>query len=301
MSYQTDQCYLTGEYFNGSVKFNPTSNFTIEYEFKPVGKVKISLAMAIELTSKKEFIHPILAGICRNYFENNQDSPTITPEFFRSTYKDIDYPKNLDAKYLYFLKYVDNKGEKGLKPLSFSEDKDYTICYSKDGAEFCNILENLRDNKGWIKYTDKKLTSRNRSFIELKLTEEGTKKVEELKPKIPMIGLVDQKISTGNPEDDEKINSAKDKFFKNPESKENKRSACETLIFILEPLRKDNFLKEYFDSDTEHFFNIVNSFDIRHNKKDTKKIQHIEQLEWVFYSLLNTISTYTKLKKRLEK
>ena len=76
------------------------------------------------------------------------------------------------------------------------------------------------------------------------------------------------------------------------------RSACEVLSYILEPLRKD--LEKYFkQKDISDFFQLVNNFDIRHNKESTKDIIHEEQLEWVYYSLLNTINTYTKLQKRL--
>ena len=75
------------------------------------------------------------------------------------------------------------------------------------------------------------------------------------------------------------------------------RSACETLSYILEPLRED--LKNYFSQkDVSDFFQIVNTFDIRHNKYMTKNIVHIEQLEWVFYTLLNSINTFVKLKKQ---
>ncbi|HEX4850263.1 MAG TPA: hypothetical protein VFV08_05615, partial [Puia sp.] len=54
-----------------------------------------------------------------------------------------------------------------------------------------------------------------------------------------------------------------------------------------------------FDGDTEDLFNIVNNFTIRHGKISTKRIVHEEQLEWVFYSLLNTLNTYIKMKKKL--
>jgi hypothetical protein len=113
-----------------------------------------------------------------------------------------------------------------------------------------------------------------------------------------MAALVDQAISTGDYETDERINHAKDLFFREPQSIDRMRSACEVLSFVLEPLRED--LKQYFQKgDVSNFFNIVNNFDIRHNKEQTKAIVHPEQLEWVFYSLLNTITAYTKLKARL--
>ena len=78
---------------------------------------------------------------------------------------------------------------------------------------------------------------------------------------------------------------------------EKMRSACETLMFVLEPLREE--LRVFFKGDTEHFFNIVNNFCIRHNKERTKAIEMPEQFEWLFYSLLNTINTYVKIKGKL--
>ena len=113
---------------------------------------------------------------------------------------------------------------------------------------------------------------------------------------MPLFGLVSQVISTGNSEVDEKINHARELFFDNAQSLDKMRSACEALCFILEPLRED--LKNYFNQkDVSDFFQIVNTFDIRHNKETTKNIVHEEQLEWLFYSLLNTINTYVKLKQ----
>ena len=77
------------------------------------------------------------------------------------------------------------------------------------------------------------------------------------------------------------------------------RSACETLIYILDPLRKD--LETYFkQKDISDFFQIVNNFDIRHKKESTKDIINEEQLEWIYFSLLNTINTYTKLQKKIK-
>ncbi|MBK8343770.1 MAG: hypothetical protein IPL12_10940 [Bacteroidetes bacterium] len=64
-------------------------------------------------------------------------------------------------------------------------------------------------------------------------------------------------------------------------------------------IKKDLF--NYFDSkDVNAFFQIVNDFDIRHNKISTKVLEHPEQLEWVFYTLLNSINMYVKLKTKKE-
>jgi hypothetical protein len=114
---------------------------------------------------------------------------------------------------------------------------------------------------------------------------------------MPMVGLVNQDISTGYPDIDNQINHAKDLFFSEPPTFEKMRSACETLSYVLEPLRKD--LSQYFSQkDINAFFQIVNTFDIRHNKEYTNELVTEEQLEWVFYTLLNTISTFVKLKNK---
>ena len=112
-----------------------------------------------------------------------------------------------------------------------------------------------------------------------------------------MISLVNQEIQTGNPQIDMNINHAKKLFFKTDATIAEKRSACESLSFVLEPLRDD--LNSFFSSsDISDFFQIVNRFDIRHNKETTTKLVHEEQLEWIFYTLLNTINVYTKLKAK---
>jgi hypothetical protein len=57
--------------------------------------------------------------------------------------------------------------------------------------------------------------------------------------------------------------------------------------------------KYFTDKDVNLFFQVVNEFDIRHNKEKTKKLIYEEQVEWVFQCLLNTLITYIKLKKRI--
>lgn len=75
------------------------------------------------------------------------------------------------------------------------------------------------------------------------------------------------------------------------------RSACITLAAVLERYRGDLSFA-FGKKDTDAFFALVNEFDIRHNHTRVKQIEHPEQLEWVYYTLLNSISTYCKLKAR---
>jgi len=136
-----------------------------------------------------------------------------------------------------------------------------------------------------------------RLFMGVEITTWGLEEVEKQLPQIPLIGLVDQKITTGNIAVDEKINHAKDLFFQDSATLDDKRSACETLSFVLEPMRDD--LNSFFStSDVSDFFQIVNRFDIRHNKSSTINLIHEEQLEWVFYTLLNSINVFVKLKNK---
>lgn len=62
---------------------------------------------------------------------------------------------------------------------------------------------------------------------------------------------------------------------------------------MLETLRTK--LNEKGSGDTENFFQIVNTFKIRHNKESTNEIEFEAQYEFVFYIGLNLIITYYKI------
>jgi hypothetical protein len=86
------------------------------------------------------------------------------------------------------------------------------------------------------------------------------------------------KHSNGDIETDKKINHAKDLFLSEPPSLDKMCSACKTLSFVLEPLRQD--LNEHFDEkDISDFFQILNQFDVLHNKTSTKSLSMPEQFE----------------------
>lgn len=296
---ENTHCILTGYQFDESVKFEPILGTYLEYTFWPAGRVKIALATLTELKQKEQFHNPVLAGICRNAFENGQEPPLINTEFISVGLKNIKYPKTTKEKAKHLLKYLYDKGGKDLVKFKLSSSGDHTIAYAVDSAEFITIMEFLQ-NQSFIDWKNVQNYARGvRVYHDVSVTEYGVEEVEKELPKVPLISLVVQEISTGDSEVDEKINHAKDLFFIEPQTMDRMRSSCESLIYILEPLRQD--VKKYFKAkDTEDFFNIVNNFDIRHNKESTKDIEHPEQLEWIFYSLLNTINTFTKLKQRLE-
>lgn len=293
------KCILTGYPFN-PIEVDETTEPVFEYQFSPVGKVQIELSTLLSFMENNQYHHPILAGLCRNAFENDIDPPIINQELIDNGIKNVPYPKSFKEKCRHLLEYMYYKGGKDFKSFTFISTNDYPICYAENHEEFSKILSYLKTRFLIEWRSDQSLAGGKKRYFEIQLMDLGIEEVEKDLPKIPLIGLIDQKITTGNYETDEKINHAKNLFFHEPQTVDRMRSACETLSYVLEPLRQD--VKKYFNSkDTEDFFNLVNNFDIRHNKEKTKEIEHSEQLEWVFYSLLNTINTYTKLKQRLGK
>jgi len=276
-------------------KIHPSVDTTFTYEFLPVGKVKIALATYQSFINNGQLKHPILAGICRMAFEAKEEPPIINTDFITTQIKNINYPKTFVEKSIHLLKYMYEHGGNDFKDFRFIGIKDYPLAFAEDGKEFNKIVRHLEDRL-YIKIGhDIPMAGDEIVFENVTLTDYGIEEVEKELPKIPMIGLVNQDITTGDAEIDKTINHAKKLFFEHPASLDKMRSACESLSYVLEPLRKE--CETLFSkSDTNDFFKIVNEFDIRHNKNTTKQIQFPEQLEWVFYSLLNTINTYTKLK-----
>nr|GEY91381.1 hypothetical protein [Tanacetum cinerariifolium] len=153
------------------------------------------------------------------------------------------------------------------------------FAYADNPEQFTRIIESAEKNY-WLEWTGADVIGMDtKHYRGVHLTSSGVEEVEKTLPNIPMIGLVNQVIETGDASADEKINHAKDLFFQQPQTLDRMRSACEALSFVLEPIRED--LKLYFSKgDVSDFFNIVNNFDIRHNKDQTKSITHPEQLEW---------------------
>ncbi|MFW5793803.1 MAG: hypothetical protein ACOCWC_05920 [Bacteroidota bacterium] len=290
-------CILTGYQLKEQINIEQTTGPHIEYTFAPVGKVKIGTATLIAFVNNKQYKNPVLAGLCRNAFEYNQEPPLITSEFIEYELKNLNYPKSFKEKERHLLRYIYERGGNEFKQFTFLSQKDYPICYAENLNEFQTIMERL-ERRYLISFNMQNLAGGLKSYSNVSLEQEGIDEIQKELPKTPMIGIVNQTIKTGDIDVDEKINYAKDIFFQEPQNFDRLRSACEKLIYVLEPLRQQ--LKIYFKrKDTEDFFIMVNNFDIRHNKEHTKEIEHPEQFEWLFYSLLNTIYTYTKLKKRL--
>ena len=279
-------------------ELKPTIDTTIRYETEYVGRVEITIPAYQQLLLGDYKIRYIIAGICKNRTLQNENPLLIDSNLLEGGYQKLSYPTEFEEKCYHLLKVLYQMGGKENKQFELNTTKDFPLLYSSP-EEFGRIIDQLEtDNKITIVKTHDLGGNGNRKlYIGVKLTRSGKENATKALPKMPLLGLVSQEITTGNIEVDEKINHARVLFFSDPPSMDKMRSACETLCFVLEPLRED--LKSYFtQKDVSDFFQIVNSFDIRHNKDATKNLIHPEQLEWVFYTLLNTINTYVKLKNK---
>jgi hypothetical protein len=290
-------CVLTGHTLT---TMSSSDGEFITYTHQCPGKVKVSVDLVREHLLKGDDAdkYPILAGLCRAAFEAGTEPLEITTQFKLAAVQSLSYPKTFKEKVPHLLRLLYDRGGKDFKPTDLNSAFDYPLCYAEDDLEFERIIQYMLD-KYWLTYTKKMIWSLGvYRYQGILLTDSGIDEVEKALPKVPMISLVSQQISTGDFDIDEKINYAKKLFFNDPQTLNDMRSACETLSYVLEPLRED--LKGVISAgDVEAFFQLVNKFDIRHNKAHTLNLKHPEQLEWVFYSLLNTINTYTKLGARL--
>ena len=291
-----DRCILTRIPLRNTINTSPVAT-VIEYDSIYAGKVKISHPVYLEF-SNDQVQRWELAGINLHNTLSGKDQLFINSDFINEGIKTHNVPKTFEEKRLLTLR--------GLYLLIGKENKTmdqdlirFSALGYTDYSEFCRIIQKL-ESQHLIEIRKTDRMYRNQLlFLGVTVTNNGQTEAERMLPKLPLINLVDSSISTGNSDIDSKINHAKDLFFKKPESLENMRSACEQLSFVLEPIRSE--MEEYFTSkDVSDFFNIVNNFDIRHNKAKTKNLEYPEQLEWVFYTLLNSINTYYKLKERIK-
>jgi hypothetical protein len=289
-----DKCPLIGIGFKKNQP-KPTIGPITEYETELVGKVRITQQAINEIEMIGD-IRYIIAGICKNRSLNKLEPVLIDSEFLIKGYLDHKPPFEFEEKCHGFLINLYLMGGNENHKFHMTSFEDSCLGYSTP-EEFIRIIDQL-ESDFLISIDNKTKTLERHEFYHgLKLTKYGKEEVEKSLPKMPMVGLVNQDISTGYPDVDNQINHAKDLFFSEPPTFEKMRSACETLSYVLEPLRKD--LSQYFSQkDINAFFQIVNTFDIRHNKEYTNELVTEEQLEWVFYTLLNTINTFVKLKNK---
>jgi hypothetical protein len=291
-----DTCLITKRKFDQSVKFFNDPKFRgFIYYFKPVGNVKITEPAVIVLENNKINLNPI-AGICRCAYELKEEPPLINADLLNSIDEIKNIPRSTKEKYDHFLTMLFKTGGSDLKPRKISVYDDYPLAYANDISEFQNIIDFAIDSKE-LECIDRVVTEEDGPifYVDLKFTPKGLKKINKLLNNY--FSLIQPIIDSGNIETDRKINHAVSMFYQDNSTVEDKRSACEELSFLLEPFRKD--LDKYFlDKDVNLFFQLVNEFDIRHNKEKTKKLIYEEQIEWIFQCLLNTLITFIKLRKR---
>lgn len=209
------RCLLTGIPFDHSFKELQTTKRTIKYEFAPVGVVEIGEATKNTLERTPSLEKHVLAGICRNAFENNEEPPLIDSEFLSSDFRrKFNVPSSKKEKARHLLKLLYRKGGSDLGRFQLNSTRDRTLTYSKDDKEFNDIVEYL-DTQLLIKvgHTNKCLGGRV-DYVDVQLTGLGIEEVEAELPKIPVIGLVVQEITTGDATVDENINHAKKLFLK---------------------------------------------------------------------------------------
>ncbi|GAA3969198.1 hypothetical protein [Mucilaginibacter dorajii] len=285
-------CLLSGYKFPEP---RSADGLSFSYTSLVAGNVNISLPLAIEYINKGDYNHYLLAGICKNLTIRNEMPIFLSTTFINhglSTYK---YPKSFHEKANHLLKLLYDLGANEYKSRTLFPLHDYPLCFCETPEEFERVVTYL-GKEGLLEWPNR--TNVNGSYTKVLLTQDGIKEVEKGLPKVPMIGLVTQEITTSDAAIDEKINHAKKLFFDEPQTMEHMRSACVTLAAVLEPLRSD-LTSVIARPDVEAFFQLVNNFDIRHNHNKVMTLEHPEQLEWVFYSLLNTINVYYKLKIKL--
>jgi len=291
-----ENCFITNRKFDNTVKFYPDPNFRgYKYYFKPVGLVYIT-EIAAGIIGNSDFNLSIVAGLCRCAYELKNTPPIIDSELLNSLDSLKNIPRSFKEKYDHFLLMFYKTGGYEYKARTIEVGNDYHIAYAKDIYEFQNIID-LAISKRELECSNEIKTEQQRIIIyqELRFTPEGLKKIEKLQNNY--FSIIQPIINSGNVETDKRINHAVSLFYQENATIEDKRSASEELSFILEPFRKD--IDKYFlDKDVNFFFQLVNEFDIRHNKEKTKKLIYEEQIEWIFQCLLNTLITFIKLKKR---
>lgn len=293
-----EKCILTKRKFDNSFKYIPDPNFRgYKYYFKPVGKVYISHIAELVLDNNPNNAS-ILAGLTRCAYELNDSPPVIDSELVNALQTLKYIPRNFNDKYEHFLSILYKTGGNEFKTRTIEVEDDYTLAFANDISEFQRIID-FAISSGELECA-KKFGSEEIGtliYLDLRLTPEGINKISKIINNY--FSIVQPKIDSGNIVIDRKINHAISMFYQEISTIEDKRSACEEISFILEPFRKD--IEKYFvEKDVNLFFQLVNEFDIRHNKEITKKLVYEEQIEWIFQCLLNSLITYIKLKKRFE-
>jgi len=247
-----DKCALIG-YDLKPGEMKPFISTTLEYETEFVGKVKLTIPAYKELL-EGSYERYVIAGICKHRTISGIEPILIDSEFIREGYKRLNPPIEFDEKCFELNKVLYQLYGKENREFELNTTKHFPLGYA-DCEEFTRLINQLNSDH-YITYKNKNRMGRyegSNLFTGVKMTNLGKEKAKKALPKMPLFGLVSQSITTGDKERDNKINHARELFFNEPQTADNMRSACETLSYILEPLRED--LKDYFASkDIADFF-----------------------------------------------
>lgn len=138
-------CVLTG-YKSKNIKFIKGANpLIIEYEFRPVGRVRIALPTYRSFRNSNDLKHPVLAGICRNAFEDQEEPPVIDTNFITTGIRAHTIPTTVRDKAYHLLRFLYFHGGRDYQPFDLTSDLDYPLCYSETPDEFDGVIRFLRD------------------------------------------------------------------------------------------------------------------------------------------------------------
>lgn len=292
---QNQGCPLTGYKAEDLQYVNPPSSL-LSYQNAAVGKVLIG-ALYYQMLINMGQRRPILAGYCRHEHIAGREPMVLVHGPAEELERTLKCPKTLREKEEYLLRYLyDNGGSQG-KWFDLQSQRDYPLCFSSGPEEFEAVMANLNDREK-LECRATRLAGRSNSNFRLRLRANALDDLEAHLAHGPLLGMTSQVIVTSNPEWNTRISHAIDLFDVQPRTKERMRSAVNELSAVLEPLRS-KLEGSFGRKDTNTFFQLVNDFDVRHNKTETNRIEYEEQLEWLYYCFLNTLNTYSKLDRKL--
>ncbi len=173
-------CCLTGFVIDKN-NIKPQTSATYEYFHRSVGNVKISHPVYQEIQQPKfENIRKILAGICRNLFEEKKETIEITSSLLYNPIDNISYPKDFKEKTIHFIKYLYNNGGKEFKKIELlNPNIDFPLIYG-DTDEFQRIIEYLEAER-IIGIDETKNVFKNLFvYLGVRLTSKGIKISENL-------------------------------------------------------------------------------------------------------------------------
>lgn len=291
------RCVLTGFEANDLGKVGHPGSTLLTYHNPAVGRVLIGEMFYQELINLGKTNNPILAGYCRQEQEAGRTPMSLVHGSLEELERTLRYPKTLKEKAAHLLKHLYDSGGKDGKEFSLQNARDYPLCFCSGALELDAVIANLKD-RNLIECRTTNLSG-SRNLHEGRIKADALDSLEGHLAQGPMLGLTSQEIITTDSEWDKRIQHAMELFNEQPRTKERMRLAIVELHAVMEPLR-DKVASRFSKGDTQTFFELVNRFDVRHNKEQTMRIEHEEQLEWLYYSFLNTLNTYSKLERKLD-